>query len=102
MNMFANVENDSNNKKIVFVSEKHLFEGVVAGLAVAFSSIILFKSGLTTKAFKRVHYDWLEVKVVIGIMFGWMFVWIIRKSSNVVYDHYVAANGRINPIEISI
>lgn len=100
--MSVNVENDQKNKKIVLVSEKHLFEGVVAGLAVAFSSIVLFKSGLTTKAFKRVHYDWLEVKVIIGIMLGWMFVWILRKSSNVVYERYIAPNGRRNPIEISI
>ena len=99
MNMFANV---IKNKKIVLVSEKHLFEGVVAGLAVAFSSILLFKSGLTTKAFKRVHYDWTEIKVIVGIMLGWIFVWVLRKSSNVIYDHYVAAYGRKNPIEISI
>lgn len=32
MNMFANVENDSNNKKIVFVSEKHLLKALLLGL----------------------------------------------------------------------
>jgi hypothetical protein len=91
-----------NQHKIVFVNEKQLFEGIVAGVCVAASSIILFKSGLTTKAFKRVTYDWLELKVVLGIIFGWMVVWCFRKTSNVLYDRYVAVNGRTNPYEISI
>ena len=88
--------------KIVLVNEKQLFEGIVAGFCVAMSSIILFKSGLTTKAFKRVSYDWLEVKVILGIMLGWMVVWCFRKTSNVFYDKYVAVNGRKNPYEIAI
>ena len=88
--------------RIVLVTEKQLFEGIVAGFSVAMSSIILFKSGLTTKAFKRVSYDWLEVKVILGIMLGWMIVWCFRKTSNVFYDKYVAVNGRKNPYEIAI
>ena len=88
--------------KIVLVNEGQLFEGIVAGFCVAMSSIILFKSGLTTKAFKRVNYDWLEVKVVLGIMLGWMIVWCFRKTSNVFYDKYIAVNGRTNPYEIAI
>ena len=88
--------------KIVLVNEKQLFEGIVAGFGVAMSSIILFKSGLTTKAFKRVSYDWLEVKVILGIMLGWMVVWCFRKTSNVFYDKYIAVNGRKNPYEIAI
>ena len=89
-------------QKIVLVSEKLLFEGVVAGLGVAMSSILLFRSGLTTKAFKRVSYDWLEFKVILGIMLCWIIVWCFRKTSNVLYDHYVATYGRDKPIEISI
>tara|TARA_Y100000741_G_C18144171_1_gene514413 strand:- start:208 stop:621 length:414 start_codon:yes stop_codon:yes gene_type:complete len=88
--------------RIVLVNEKQLFEGIVAGFSVAMSSIILFKSGLTTKAFRRVSYDWLEVKVILGIMFGWMVVWCFRKTSNVFYDKYIAVNGRKNPYEIAI
>ena len=88
--------------KIVLVNEKQLFEGIIAGFCVAMSSIILFKSGLSTKAFKRVTYDWLEVKVVLGIMLGWMIVWCFRKTSNVFYDRYVGVYGRDNPYEIAI
>jgi hypothetical protein len=88
--------------KIVLVNEKQLFEGIVAGFCVAMSSIILFKSGLTTKAFKRVTYDWLEVKVILGIMLGWMIVWCFRKTSNVFYDRYIGVYGRDNPYEIAI
>ena len=89
-----------NLHKIVLVNEKQLLEGIVAGFWVAISSIILFKSGLTTKAFKRVTYDWLEVKVILGIMLGWLVVWCFRKTFNVFYDHYVSAHGRENPYEI--
>ena len=88
--------------KIVLVNEKQLFEGIVAGFCVAMSSIILFKSGLSAKAFKRVTYDWLEVKVVLGIMLGWMIVWCFRKTSNVFYDRYVGVYRRDNPYEIAI
>ena len=89
-------------QKIVLVSEKLLFEGVVAGFGVAMSSILLFRWGLTTKAFKRVSYDWLEFKVILGVMLSWIIVWCFRKTSNVLYDRYVAAYGRDKPIEISI
>jgi hypothetical protein len=88
--------------KIVLVNEKQLFEGIIAGFCVAMSSVILFKSGLSTKAFKRVTYDWLEVKVILGIMLGWMIVWCFRKTSNVFYDRYVGVYGRNNPYEIAI
>ena len=88
--------------KIVLVSEKQLFEGVVAGFGVAMSSVLLFRSGLTTKAFKRVSYDWLEFKVILGIMLCWLIVWCFRKSSNVLYDYYVAKYTRDKPIDIFI
>ena len=100
--MYGFTKLKSNQHKIVLVNEKQLFEGIVAGFWVAMISIILFKGGLTTKAFQRVNYDWLEVKVIIGIMFGWMVVWCFRKTSNVFYDKYVAANGIKNPYEIAI
>jgi hypothetical protein len=89
-------------RKIVLVTEKQLFEGLVGGVCFAITSILLFKSGLTAKAFKRVNYDWLEVKVIFGIVVGWIFVWSVRKMSNVLYDHYVTVNGRKNPYEIAI
>ena len=88
--------------RLVLVNEKQLFEGLVGGICFAFSSIILFKSGLTTKAFKRVNYDWLEVKVLFGIVISWIFVWCVRKTSNVIYDNYISANGRKNPYVIAI
>lgn len=92
----------SKPRKIVLVSEKHLFEGLVGGLSFALTSILLFKSGLTTKAFKRIHYDWMEVKVIFGIVFAWIFVWSVRKMSNVIYDNYIAVNTRRKPYEIAI
>lgn len=88
--------------KIVLVSEKQLFEGLVGGITFLMTSILLFKSGLTTKAFKRVDYHWFEVKVIFGIIIGWIFVWIARKISNVMYDLYKNAYGRPDPYEIAI
>ena len=88
--------------KIVLVTEKQLFEGLVGGVCFAITSILLFKSGLTAKAFKRVNYDWLEVKVIFGIVVCWIFVWCVRKTSNVLHDHYVSVYGRKNPYEIAI
>ena len=103
--IFANYNENHEHRekqKIVLVSEKQLFEGVVSGFGVAMSSILLFRSGLTTKAFKRVSYDWLEFKVILAITLCWIIVWCARKISNVLYDRYVAAYGRDKPIEISI
>jgi predicted membrane channel-forming protein YqfA (hemolysin III family) len=85
--------------KVVLVSERQIVEGIVAGLFVGISSIVLMKLGYTTKVFRRLDFDKEEAVVLFFIALGWLIVWCFRKASNTLYDEYLERDG--NKMEIA-
>ena len=87
-------------RKIILVSEKQLFEGLIAGIFVAFFSILHLKIGFSVKVFEKIDFDLTEFMVFLALVISWIIIWSFRKTSNVIYDEYLDSANR-RKIEIS-